>query len=80
MKFYCYKDAVLESLPQLQQLDDEPFLVEIIDGKAVKRVNPRSTNNIYDADLKIVQDGLKSVENDESSDQSDNGRTLLVVG
>ncbi|XP_057289784.1 leucine-rich repeat-containing protein 56-like isoform X2 [Hydractinia symbiolongicarpus] len=71
LKFYSYKDAVLESLPQLQQLDDESFLVEIIDGKAVKRVHPRSTNNIYDADLKIVQDSLKAVENDESSDQSD---------
>ena len=69
MKFYSYPEAILSCLPALKVLDDEPLLVERMDGKEVKRVNSKAAKrqlSPFDNDLRIVEVSLKSLVVDEN--------------
>ena len=65
LKFYSYRDAILETVPQLEVLDNKPFLVELVNGLKQKRTNPQvnSTSSMEnnDIDLHIIRESLKSI-------------------
>ena len=81
LKFYCYQDAIISCLPTLKFLDDEPLLVERIDGREVKRVNPtkiRKQQSPFENDLKMIEVSLKSLEVDETVEVEE-GRVFVQV-
>ena len=64
----------MSCLPALKILDDEPLLVERMDGKEVKRVNPKAAKrqmSPFENDLRIVEVSLKSLEVDENSENTE---------
>jgi len=82
LKFYSYQDAIISCLPTLKFLDDEPLLVERVDGKEVKRANPtkiRKQQSPFKNDLKMIEVGLKSLEVDESIEVEEGGHLDILI-
>lgn len=82
LKFYSYPDAILSCLPALKILDDEPLLVERMDGKEVKRVNPKAAKrqlSPFENDLRLVEVSLKSLEVNENSENIEDPSTARPV-
>uniref|UniRef100_A0A7M5V0M3 Leucine-rich repeat-containing protein 56 n=2 Tax=Clytia hemisphaerica TaxID=252671 RepID=A0A7M5V0M3_9CNID len=74
LKYYNYSDAIITCLPMLKILDDEPLLVERVDGQEVKRVNPRKVNRdegAFENDLKLIEVSLKSLETEELVEENE---------
>lgn len=74
----------MSCLPALKILDDEPLLVERMDGKEVKRVNPKAAKrqmSPFENDLRIVEVSLKSLEVDENSENTEgiNNRAFALL-
>ncbi|EDO49180.1 predicted protein [Nematostella vectensis] len=64
---YDYRKAVHQAVPSLRFLDDEPFLVEKVDGKPVLRDMPDSAKGVripdhLITDWHIINEGIKAVD------------------
>ncbi|XP_032222636.1 leucine-rich repeat-containing protein 56 isoform X2 [Nematostella vectensis] len=78
---YDYRKAVHQAVPSLRFLDDEPFLVEKVDGKPVLRDMPDSAKGVripdhLITDWHIINEGIKAVdvaEDDEKANRPSSG-------
>ena len=75
IKSYDYRSAIHKAVPNVKILDDEPYLVEKVDGKPVLRQPPAShrANKVpkhLKADWQLVSEGIKAVSIDEEEESS----------
>ena len=75
IRSYDYRSAIHKVVPNVKILDDEPFLVEKVDGKPVLRQPPAShrPNKVPEhlkADWQLVSEGIKAVNIDEEEESS----------
>ena len=75
IRSYEYRSAIHKVVPNVKILDDEPFLVEKVDGKPVLRQPPEShrPNKVPEhlkADWQLVSEGIKAVSIDEEEESS----------
>ncbi|KAL9956013.1 hypothetical protein ACROYT_G037430 [Oculina patagonica] len=75
MRSYDYRSAIHKAVPNVKVLDDEPFLVEKVNGKPVLRQPPAShrPNKVPEhlkADWQLVSEGIKAINIDEQEESS----------
>ena len=75
IRSYDYRSAIHKVVPNVKILDDEPFLVEKVDGKPVLRQPPAShrPNKVPEhlkADWQLVSEGIKAISIDEEEESS----------
>lgn len=72
---YDYRNVIHKAVPNVKILDDEPFLIEKVDGKPVLRQPPASHRpskvpEHLKADWQLVSEGIKAVNIDEQEESS----------
>lgn len=75
IRSYDYRSAIHKVVPNVKILDDEPFLVEKVDGKPVLRQPPAShrPNKVPEhlkTDWQLVSEGIKAISIDEEEESS----------
>lgn len=73
LQSYDYRSAIHKAVPNVKTLDDEPFLVEKVDGKPVLRQPPASHRATkvpehLKGDWQLVNEGIKAVDVEEEED------------
>ena len=73
LQSYDYRSAIHKAVPNVKTLDDEPFLVEKVDGKPVLRQPPASHRATkvpehLKEDWQLVNEGIKAVDVEEEED------------
>lgn len=73
LQSYDYRSAIHKAVPNVKTLDDEPFLVEKVDGKPVLRQPPASHRATkvpehLKEDWQLVNEGIKTVDVEEEED------------
>lgn len=73
LQSYDYRSAIHKAVPNVKTLDDEPFLVEKVDGKPVLRQPPASHRATkvpehLKEDWELVNEGIKAVDVEEEED------------
>ena len=73
LQSYDYRSAIHKAVPNVKTLDDEPFLVEKVDGKPVLRQPPASHRapkvpEHLKEDWQLVNEGIKAVDVEEEED------------
>ena len=75
IRSYDYRSAIHKAVPNVKILDDEPFLVEKVDGKPVLRQPPASHRpskvpEHLKADWQLVNEGIRAINIDEEEESS----------